>query len=208
MPEFANAGPQKPRSPKALDAFFARHLAGVKLIYDHGCGYGGWTDHIARLTGAQAAIFDPDAQAHDYTKSLLAERFSDSQGPFDAIMCFAVLELLDEAAQLELLRQFARDLRGTRLLVQYNIYNPLALRWLAIRLRHGDPVEWHERSRFHRSYMKRAQVEDLFRRAGFSIVGKQHPVLENHLPASVNKVLGPIVPSTFHMTFFYALEKN
>ena len=207
MREFENVGPGQVRTSKALERFFVRNLKDVDLLYDHGCGYGAWTDYLSQLAGAQAAIFDPDADAYAHTRSVLGSRFSDSEGPYDAILCFAVLELFDEARQLELLREFAANLRGRRLLVQYNIYNPLALRWLAIRLTRGNPIEWHENSRFHRSYLKRSQVEALFRKAGFSIVEKCHPFLENHLPFALNSLFGPIVPSALHMTFFYALEK-
>lgn len=206
MLEFKNVGPITTRASHHLHGFFQRHLGGVRLIYDHGCGYGGWTKYIAELTDAKAAIFDPDEAASVHTRNVLGDRFTESEGPFDAIMCFGVLELLEESDQIALLKTFAEKLQG-KLLVQYNFYNPLGLRWIALRLRHGDPIKWHESNRFHRTYFSRAKVEDIYRRAGFRIVEKCHPILENHLPFAVNGVLGPLVPSRFHSLFYYALEK-
>lgn len=205
--EFQNVGPLGVASSKLLDRFLLRHLSGAKLIYDHGCGYGTWARHVSMLVGAKMAIYDPDPQASAHARELLGEKFSDSDGPFDGIICFAVLELLDKQEQVDLLRTFADKLRG-RLVIQYNVYNALSLRWLAMRFVHGNPIAWHEKHRFHRSYLKRRQVEDLFHAAGFSIVERCHPVLENHLPRRLNSVLGPMVPAAFHMTFYYALEKN
>lgn len=189
-----------------LKRFFERAFAGARLIYDHGCGYGGWTEYITSMTGAHAAVFDPDEQACIHTRKVLGTRLSNSEGPFDAIMCFGVLELLEEGDQVALMREFAAKLTG-KLVVQYNFYNPLGLRWIAIRLRHGDPVKWHEANRFHRTYFKRTKVERMFRQAGFQIVEKIHPTIENHLPFSVNSMMGPFIPSLFQTTFYYSLEK-
>lgn len=205
MSEFQNVGPLSIRVSRTLHDFFVRNIKDAKLIYDHGCGYGGWTSHIAHLVDGKAAIFDPDEDGCTYTKLLLGDRFVESTGPFDLIMCFGVLELLEEQDQEQLLKEFRLKLNG-RLLIQYNFYNPLALRWLALRLKYGDSVAWHEKNRFHRTYFSRRHVETMFRKAGFLIVEKCHPTLENHLPFAVNNVLGPIIPSPFHMTFFYALE--
>ena len=207
MAEFQNVGPLGVASSKLLDRFLLRHLSGAQLIYDYGCGYGTWACHISKLTGAKMALYDPDPQAVAHARDLLGDSLANSSGPFDGIICFAVLELLDEQEQLKLLESFAEKLRG-RLVIQYNVYNPTSLRWLAMRLAHGNPVIWHEEHRFHRNYLKRRQVERLFYAAGYSIVERCHPVLENHLPHQVNAALGPIVPSAFHMTFYYALEKQ
>ncbi len=206
MLEFRNVGPMQTRASRHLQLFLERHLAGVRLFYDHGCGYGGWTKFIAELADAKAAIFDPDEAASAHTSGVLGQRFTESKGPFDAILCFGVLELLEEPDQLALLKSFADMLQG-KLLVQYNFYNPLGLRWLALRLRHGNPIKWHEKNRFHRTYFSRAKVEDIYSQAGFRIVEKCHPILENHLPFGVNAFFGPLVPSRFHSLFYYALEK-
>jgi SAM-dependent methyltransferase len=206
MPEFKNVGPMKTRASRHLHRFFQRHLADVRLFYDHGCGYGGWTKYVADLTGGKAAIFDTDEAATAHTRDVLGDSFTESQGPFDAILCFGVLELLEEPDQVALLKTFAASLQG-RLLVQYNFYNPVGLRWLALRLRHGNPIKWHEANRFHRTYFSRSKVEDLYRRGGFRIVEKCHPILENHLPFALNSFLSPLIPSRFHSLFYYALEK-
>ena len=115
------------RSYPSLDAFFIRALNGSRIIYDHGCGYGAWTNYIASMINARVAIFDPDIKAFEYTKNLLDEnggRFIELSGGYDAIICFAVLELLSEDDQLELLNKFKGMLnhRG-RLIIQYNLYN-------------------------------------------------------------------------------------
>jgi SAM-dependent methyltransferase len=204
--EFQNVGPLKIKAPWHLEKFFSRHTVGTKLIYDHGCGYGGWTNHMSMLTGANIAIFDPDADGCAYTKNLLGDRIVESDGPFDTIMCFGVLELLEELDQIALLKKFANSLRD-QLLIQYNFYNRFALRWIALKVKHGNPINWHEKNRFHRTYFLRNYVEAMFAKAGFRIVEKCHPTLKNHLPHVVNNKLGPIVPSHFHMTFYYALEK-
>lgn len=207
MAEFKNSGPMSARTFGRLDKFFLRNFADAKLIYDHGCGYGGWTNHISSLIGAQMSIFDPDVDAYKYTNSLLNERLSQSKGPFDAIMCFAVLELLDGADQLKLLREF-HDLVTGSVILQYNVYNPYSPRWIALRAAHGNPISWHENHRFHRSYLTPAQVDELIHNSGFEIVEKCCPVLEAHLPPMVNNLLAPMVPSRFHSTIYYALSKK
>jgi cyclopropane fatty-acyl-phospholipid synthase-like methyltransferase len=203
--EFQNVGYFGVKPFPRLVRFFKRHISGARSIYDHGCGYGGWTSYLAELTDARVAIYDPDVKAQEHTKKLLGESYTECKGPFDAIICFGVLELLEREAQVNLLKEFRQKLKGS-LLVQYNVYNPLALRWLAIRLSKGDPVSWHERHRFHRSYLSRKEVECLFIEAGFSVVERCMPSVENHLPYLVNRFLAQLFPISLHSTIFYAVK--
>lgn len=205
MSEFQNAGPLTIKVSRSLKRFFSRNISNSGLMYDHGCGYGGWTKYISDTFDMNAAIFDPDSDAHNYTKNLISNRFSNAEGPFDTIICFGVLELLEEADQELLLKKFKSSLKG-KLLVQYNFYNPFSLRWMILRLKNGDPIKWHEENRFHRTYFSRNHIENIFMKSGFKIVEKCHPNIENHLPFFINNIFGPIVPSRFHMTFYYSLE--
>ncbi len=205
--QFQNVGHIAAKPFPKLISFFRRHLPVTGCIYDHGCGYGGWTRYLAELTGAQFVIYDPDTKAQQYTQKLLGEFHSEFSGPYDSIICFGVLELFDEKKQLKMLKELREKLKadGT-LLVKYHVYNPLALRWLAIRLLKGDPISWHERYRFHRNYLSRHEVEQLFLSAGFIVVERLTPFIEGHLPSVINRLLAPLLPCSFHEQFFYALN--
>jgi hypothetical protein len=202
--EFLNSGPLKVRPYPSLNCFFRRTLHGVRTIYDHGCGYGAWTNYLSQLSGARVTVYDPDISAAQYTKNLLGDRSMESIGPYDAIMCFAVLELLTESEQKSLLLEFRS--KTNKLIILYNVYSPLALRWLVIRLLKGDPIEWHEKNRFHRSYLTARQVESLFIASGFRIARRCTPAVENHLPRILNMCLAPLFPISMHSTIYYALE--
>jgi SAM-dependent methyltransferase len=206
--KFQNNGYMLPEINAILNDFFTRRLTKCHKILDYGCGYGGWTKYFYDRTSAKIIdLYEPDTQALEYCKKLIPVSNVNYGKEYDLIICSGVLELLSEADQEILLTDFGKKLqKNGGLIVQYNTYNRLSLRWIIIRILHGDPIKWHEKFRFHRSYLNNKSVEYLFERAGFKIIDKCAPNIENHLPKKVNELLS-FIPFAFKSNLWFYLEK-
>lgn len=186
-------------------------IGGRRTLLDHGCGYGGWMRYFLALNrDFRFRAFDPDKAAEEFTRNLAPERHDAALTKFDAIVCFGVLELLSEAEQAALLKEFESQLEpGGCLLVQYNVFNILAPRWLFFTIMgKGNAKAFHQKVRFNRSYLSSEQVERLFHEAGFKVTECRTNKFWHKLPRPLNDALLAILRSRrFHSQLFYRLER-
>lgn len=211
--EFQNAGTFEIRNLEPdLHRMLSDAVAGRRTLLDYGCGYGGWLRYFLRLNDRfRFRAFDPDAAAEAFTRGLAPERSDPNLSKFDTIICFGVLELMTEAEQAALLQSFEAQLEpGGCLLIQYNVFNILAPRWLFFTiLGKGNARAFHQKFRFNRSYLSSSKVEKLFSDAGFAIVECQTNKFWHKLPRALNRALLAILRSRrFHSQLFYRLERK
>jgi hypothetical protein len=184
-------------------------VEGRSALLDYGSGYGDWLQVFNRCNPHfRYQVYEPDAQARDCAEAVLPGRHDSSLSSFDRIVCFAVLELLPPTEQHRILREFRGRLRlGGSVLIQYNVYNRLSPRWVAMALRSGGRAkQFHQSRRFDRSYLSSSEVEALFKRAGFRVVTWATNRLHHRLPRALDRSLQAILRSKrFHSQIFYRL---
>lgn len=208
---FRNAGAHEVTGLRPdLDAMLERAITDCGTLLDHGCGFGGWTGYFLKRNATfRFKAFDPDKEGEDYTRALAPDRCDQTLEQFDVILCFGVLELLPEADQVALLREFAAQLNpGGRCLIQYNVFNLLAPRWFVFWLAgRGRPKAFHQRFRFNRTYFGYRKVADIFERGGFRIVEREVNGFWHKLPRPFDRAMTRVITARhFYSQFFYRLE--
>lgn len=211
MKEFKNIGALKLVVPDHLQKFFSRNIddKSTPMILDYGCGYGSWTLFFGQqFNNFHASVYDPDREAEAYTKNLLGEHLVEAAN-FDYILIFAVLELLPREVQIQVLRKLKSQLKPQgKIIVLYNVYNALSLRWLVFSLLSlGRPTAYHENKKFHRSYLSADNVEQMFTECGFRIRDWETTGLYPKLPQTVNNFFARNVRwKKIYSTIFYCIE--
>jgi hypothetical protein len=204
MKIFENKGPADVLPYPNVAKMIYNACSNASSICDYGCGYGNWIKYIMSISDAHISAFDIDQGALEYTKRMIGNKWVDPEGSFDVILLFAILEILEPEEQRLLLLKLRSKL-SRELLIQYNVYNPLSLRWLIIRCISKSPKEWHEKERFHRSYLSHEEVEEMFSLCGYKIIQRVAPTVDNHLPRFVNNIASWFTPLIMKSTFFYRL---
>lgn len=171
---FRNSGPMPESKDEKLLNWIKSNLPKKRQsLYDFGAGYGTWTKQIADLGAfTDVNITEPDNVAYNYTKKTLGDKFNSSLEKYDLIISFAVLELLDLSTNSAQLKKF-KDLLETersKILILYNFYHRWSLRWILLWLVSlGNPKEYHQTKKFHRSYLSFKDFSRICDDNGFSI---------------------------------------
>lgn len=209
---FTNRGYQPVCSlPSSVDAMLRRALAGRRSLLDYGCGYGGWLAYFLEVNkSCSYSTFDIDKSAEKHAQSIAPSRYQPRSRGFDAIACFAVLEILPYEDQLALLEKLSNMLEYNGvLLIQYNTYNPMSIRWIMIWIASlGNPRQYHDSNRFKRSYLSPSDVERILQSCGMKIIEKERGPIFHKFPRWFDRLISKMLRfDRIYSQFFYVLQK-
>lgn len=203
--KFQNNGRLKPYNNSALNKWLAECFdCQIHDLYDFGCGYGTWSSKIAKLSNAKHIyVKDIDEKAEKEAKDFLGASEASNEDKFDLIMSFAVLELLSEQQNADILSEFRSKLKSdeSSILIMYNFFHILNLRWIIFAiLGLGDPKGYHNTHRFERNYLTLKQFERICNAEGLYIKKWFAPRLFQFVPLS-SKFLP--IPSLYQTIFIH-----
>lgn len=187
-----------------------RSLQNAEILLDFGCGTGVWLRYFLQINpNLQYQVFDIDKRAETLARAIAPERLADSASRFDVIVLFAILELLTEEEQEEILRSIVEKLQPSgKILVQYNIYNRLSPRWIALAFAGmGRARRYHSDQRYGRSYLTMQQAEAIFTRSGLTITDRATGLLHHKIPKIMEGILRWFLRAPrFHSQIYYVLK--
>jgi len=177
------------------EQWIRRHVRGSRFVLDYGCGLGLRSKWLVEYEPqARVELFDIDGEAQREAEARLLG-FTAHFDNYDLILVFAVLELLDdEEAQVKLLSELKGRLLDQGKLVIMNVaYNPMAERWLYLRvLGKGNAISFHEAHRFHRSYVSSGRFHQIVGQAGLRIVDQLNGPILSFLGTTVNHKISKV----------------
>ncbi len=173
---------------KRLGDLLCAGVAGKEevAVLDYGCGTGVRTERMVHYLGQRRIYLhlydiDPELLRSSYARLnhqvLQIQTFDKSPRKFDAIICYAVLELLEQWEQRETIQLFADCMdHDSRLFLLHTNWHPLNARTLVFFLRSlldreviGSAQKCHSKYRFARNYGSYAALLSLIEKSGLEI---------------------------------------
>lgn len=212
---FNNSGFKKINAvPLSLNKIFTQLFSERQTLtlLDFGCGYGSWIEYLfTHYKSFYYQVYDIDSSAENHAKNLFPEYYNSQTDKFDIILVFALLELFSYDEQKKLLLKLKNKIKSNgRIILQYNVYNILSLRWILFYiLSLGKPIQHHEKRKFHRSYLTIKEVEKLCQESGYSIEDWGRGYFYTRFPTWLNNFVDKLIKSKkFYPTIFYVLKSN